>query len=263
MSAYYIAILCVLIALILTVTWRLTGTDLVPYGEVIAIIGTLISITNISMGPHPSEHPAKQDGSRDPLIPSIRRLIRAQVSQIGKGKYGTLRRSIQQPIIQMGLWVILKFERLKSRLEQHRSNVNYRHINNRPYAEIAINDGSRQTAILIPVIRGRYNIKISGSGNPRSPLRDTSTNGQGVSRTDNTIIPYTVFSSNGYIWSIPVKPQVLGYRRFVVEIDDFDHSTQCFEIPVHQLADLYDVIDKYKHYIQTTNTSSVLAEAYD
>jgi hypothetical protein len=289
MSAYYMAIFCIWTALILTLISRLTSADIVPYGEVIAIIGSLISIRKMSgdgplhlgkglcfqaYGPRPMgrstlassprEAPRKglclstDDRSRSERwssreagtpTPRDRSSLDEEISnadriksQIGNVKYGTLRHSIRQLIIQMGLWVILRFEQLKSRLEWRRSNVKYRIIDNRQYTEIAIDDGSRQTTIHLPMIRGRYNIKISGFP---------------------TVIPYPIGFSNGYTWFIPVKPQMLGYRKFEVEIDDFDHSSQRFEIPIDRFIDLYDIVEKYKHYIQTTSLSSNLAEAYD
>ena len=211
---------CFGIGLIYTLGSRLTGVDPIPYIDVGAIICGLICLKK------------KSSDSMEPL----------PLAKNGLTQW------VQQRVVGIGLWYILKFGALKSILRWNIPNVKYRTRANHHYAEVSIDDGSRQSKIYVPLLRGRYQIRVSGT-----PASDESI----------TDIPYTTFYSNGYIWSIPVKPEMVGYNKMEFELSDPDNGARRFEVAGSQLADLEDLIGKYQLQIEEANAVSGLAEAYD
>lgn len=221
MYTYEASLICFLIALVYILASRLTGVDPVPYIEVVAIVCGLIGLR---------KNASTYSMESRPLTKSV----------IGQW--------IQQQVVGMGLWLILKFGSLKSIIGWNQANVYYRTLGNHHYAEVAIDDGSRQAKIYVPLIRGRYQIRVAGAP---------------ASIEGMTEIPYTTFYSNGYTWSIPVRPEMIGYNKLEFELSDSDNGVQRFEVGGAQLADLQDLICKYQLQIEAAKASSGLAEAYD
>lgn len=215
MSTHTVTFACLCAALIYILASRLTGIDIMPYAEVLALIGGLLSLKQI---PNVGVHSATAKG---------------------------LMVSIQQQAVGMGLWLILKFGSLKS-IFGDKINVQYRTLGNIHYAEVYIYDGSRQSKIYVPLIRGRYRVRITGAPKFSDPAIE---------------VPYTTFYSNGYTWSIPVRPERLGYNNLEVELSDSDNPNRCFKVQGSELADLETLIQQYQ--IETSKTTSALAEAYD
>lgn len=221
MSSYPVSAGCLLLAIILVLESPLTGRNLIPYAGVVAIIGGLIS---------------------------LKKFQSTNSSRLHEETKGPLQTSILQHVVGIGLWLVLKFGSLKSMVRWSQPNVKYRTIGNHYYAEVEVDDGSRRGQIYVPLIRGRYQIRVANSC---------------VSSDISTDVPYTAFYSSGHIWSIPIRPKMLGYNKLQVELSDSSNPSRIFEFSGSQLVDLQDVIEKYKMQIQAANTISELAEAYD
>ena len=166
-------------------------------------------------------------------------------------------------MIGIALWCILKFGALKSIIGRNQPNVKYRTVGDHHYAEVSVDDGSRQAQIYVPLLRGRYQLRISGSpfrAHGDNPSRSEESPASIQGETD---IPYTTFYSNGYTWSIPVKPEMIGYNRLEFEMSESDNGVRRFEVAGPRLADLQDLIGQYQAQVAATNAASGLAEAYD
>ena len=221
MYTYEASLIGFLIALVYILGSRLTGVDPIPYIEVVAIVCGLIGLR---------KNARTYSMESRPLTKTV------------------LGQWIQQQVVGIGLWLILKFGSLKSIIGWNQANVYYRTLGNYHYAEVAIDDGSRQAKIYVPLLRGRYQIRVAGAP---------------ASIDSMTEIPYTTFYSNGYTWSIPVRPEMIGYNKLEFELSDSDNGVQRFEVVGAQLADLQDLIWKYRLQIEAAKARSGLAEAYD
>ena len=229
-----ISIVCFGLALIYTLGSRLTGVDPIPYIEVVAIVCGLVSLGKKSKIEAVESRPLTKSG---------------------------IEHSIRQQVIGIALWCILKFGALKSIIRQSQPNVKYRTVGDHHYAEVSVDDGSRQAQIYVPLLRGRYQLRISGS--PFRGRGDNPSRSEGPSVEGGTDIPYTTFYSNGYTWSIPVKPEMIGYNRLEFELSESDNGVRRFEVAGPRLADLQDLIGQYQAQVAATNAVSGLAEAYD
>ena len=216
-----LSIVCFSVALIYILGSRLTGVDPIPYIEVVAIVCGLVG--------RGTKNPTHSVESRP--------LTKTGIEQ-----------SIQQQVIGIALWCILKLGALKSIIGRNQSNVKYRTVGDHHYAEVAIDDGSRQAQIYVPLLRGRYQLRVFGSP---------------ASVEGATDIPYTTFYSNGYTWSIPIKPEMIGYNKLEFELSEADNGVRRFEVAGSELADLQDLIGQYQVQVEAANAVSELAEAYD
>jgi hypothetical protein len=235
MYTYEASLICFLTALVYILGSRLTAVDPIPYIEVVAIVCGLIGLR---------KNASTYSMESRPLTKSV----------IGQW--------IQQQVVGIALWLILKFGSLKSIIGWNQANVYYRTLGNHHYAEVAIDDGSRQAKIYVPLLRGRYQIRVAGAPACIKDITDGPLPGEALSLR-GAEIPYTTFYSNGYTWSIPVRPEMIGYNKLEFELSDSDNGVQRFEVGGTQLADLQDLICKYQLQIEAAKASSGLAEAYD
>ncbi len=155
------------------------------------------------------------------------------------------RGSFKEIIIKIVLPFLPILQRVRNVFTREVVNVIYRKMGDRRYAEVQINDGSRKGKIYIPLIPTTCEIKVSGSN-----VSDS--------------VPYTLFQTNGCVWSVPIRPYTVGYKQLNIHINNREDKIYEFSFDEKDMADLSDVIDRHKAATTLDNdVDTSLADAYD